>query len=256
MHTGGNSDFLGASGVVALAHRGGFSADAPPGLENTLLAFRGAVAMGYRYLETDVHVSADGVLYAFHDEHLDRVTDAHGAIASFRSSSLDAVRVAGREPIPTMDALLEEFPHARFNIDLKAPGTEEPLAELIRRHGATERVCVGSFDGRRLARFRKLTRGEVVTSASVPEVLRTRLGLPVPGAPAAFQVPLTHRGVRVVTPRFVAAAHRAGKAVHVWTVNDPDVMNDLLDLGVDGLVSDDIATLKRVLAARNLWETA
>ena len=128
---------------IGLAHRGG--AEYPPnvGVENTLAAFGRAVELGYRYLETDVHASADGVLVAFHDERLDRVTDRAGAIAELPWAQIREARIGGREPVPTLEQILETFPATRVNIDIKAAGAIAPLWETIRRHAAYDRVCVG-----------------------------------------------------------------------------------------------------------------
>ena len=148
-----------------LAHRGGASHPANVGIENTLAAFATAVDLGYRFLETDVHATADGRLVAFHDEHLDRVTDRAGAIAELPWSEVAAARIAGSQPIPSLDDLLDAFPEARINIDIKAPGAVVPLWETIRRHAAYDRVCVGSFGERRLHAFRRLAGARVATAA-------------------------------------------------------------------------------------------
>lgn len=243
--------------LLAIAHRGGALEGEPGLLENTLAAFRTAVDLGYTYLETDVHVTRDGVLVAFHDDVLDRVTDATGAIAELTWSEVGRARIGGEEPIPTLVALMDAFPSARFNIDIKAPGAIKPLAELIHERQAASRVLVGSFSGRRLRTFRRLAGRSVATSAHPLEVAAHLL---LPSALArlvsqavALQVPPRWHGVPLVTGRLVRRAHRSGLQVHVWTVNDPDEMRSLLDLGVDGLVTDRIDTLKDVLSHRGLW---
>ncbi len=246
---------------LALAHRGG--AEYPPnrGLENTMTAFRNAVALGYTYLETDVHATSDGAVVAFHDEHLDRVSDRTGAIAELPWSEVSQARVGDGGHIPLLDELLTEFPTTRLNIDIKAPGAIEPLWRLIERHAAYDRVCIGSFSNARLWRFRRLAREHRVTTAGGPlgtAALRllpwvvTRF-LHTPGA--VFQVPVHQPfplgiSIRVVTLAFVERAHRLGKQVHVWTIDDPAEMNELLDLGVDGLVTDRPDLLLKVLQAR------
>ena len=249
-----------ATPFVALAHRGGITEDAPVEVENSLRGFVAAWDFGFTHLETDVHVTSDGTLVAFHDEVLDRVTDAAGRLADLPWGEVRQARIGGTEPVPTLDELLDALPRAYFNIDLKAPGAVEPLVRTLARHGAHERVCVGSFQGRSLARFRALTAGRVATSASPREVgvfsllpgIRDRW--PLGGR--AFQMP-THEprtGVRLLTRGMIEAAHRRGAVVHVWTINDRPEMERLIDLGVDGLVSDDLATLKAVLVERDLWE--
>lgn len=246
--------------VLALAHRGGAYHPEIEGLENTLAAFEHAVALGYDYLETDVHVTRDGVLLAFHDAVLDRVTDRRGALASMTYAEVREASVAGREEVPTLARLFEEFPGALFNIDLKADGAVAPLAELVAAREAWDRVLVGSFSPRRLQRFRDLTKGRVPTSAHPLEVAVFRLlpsgrlaDLVTRGRVAALQVP-RRRGRLVITTRgLVRRAHAAGKHVHVWTVDEPDEMGELLDLGVDGLFTDRTDVLKAVLAERGQW---
>lgn len=244
---------------VALAHRGGPAYGPNVGIENSVSAFGAAAALGYTHLETDVHLSMDGVLVALHDERLDRVSDATGLVAELPYAVVRAARLGEREPVPTMAELFAMFPKAVFNIDLKAPGTPAALWREIEAAGAQDRVCVGSFSPRRLWAFRALARGRVATSAGpigtawlrfVPAWLTRWVHSPG----SAYQVPryqrLLGRDVQVVTPGFVAAAHRIGRQVHVWTINDPAEMGELLDLGVDGLVSDAIDVLVAVLRQR------
>ena len=130
---------------AALAHRGGFSSAAPLSVENSLRAFAAAWDLGYRYLETDVHATSDGEVVAFHDDHLDRVSDTRGAIATLPWATVRRVRIGGREPIPLLRELFEALPSARFNIDIKAAGAVTPLWRLIEEYSAYDRVCVGSF---------------------------------------------------------------------------------------------------------------
>ncbi len=257
--------------VVAMAHRGGALHPDIPGTENTLHAFRHAVDLGYFYLETDVHATSDGVLLAFHDEALDRMTDSRGLIAELTATDLEAVRIGGEHAVPTMAELLEELPGCRFNIDLKSDAAVEPLVALLDRTGAHDRVCVGSFSTPRIRAFRKATGGRVATVAAPSEV--AAFLLPAPGRllrsaglarGAVLQVPWRHRRrrVTVVTPAFVRRAHAAGLHVHVWTgeersqwvsVDDAASMETLLDLGVDGLITDRTDVLKDVLLRRGQW---
>ncbi|MHC0433115.1 glycerophosphodiester phosphodiesterase family protein [Streptomyces sp. O3] len=241
-------------GPLAFAHRGG----AADGLENTAAAFRRAVGSGYRYLETDVHATADGRLVAFHDATLDRVTDSGGRIADLPWSVVRHARVAGVEPVPLLEELLEEFPGARWNVDLKTEAALMPLLDLVRRTGAWGRVCVGSFSERRVARAQRLAGPRLATSLGTRGVCGLRLrSFGVPAMPrrsaVCAQVPEVRSGVRVVDRRFVRAAHARGLQVHVWTVNDRERMNALLDLGVDGIVTDAIETLAEVLTERGAW---
>ncbi|MET9409343.1 glycerophosphodiester phosphodiesterase [Streptomyces sp. NPDC002935] len=246
--------YLDHPGPIPFAHRGG-SAD---GLENTLTQFRRAVNAGYRYIETDVHATADGTLVAFHDATLDRVTDGAGRIADLPWDDVRHARVAGKEPVPLFEELLETFPEVRWNIDVKAEPALLPLLDLIGRTDAWDRVCVGSFSEARVVRAQHLAGPRLATSFGTRGVLNLRLrswGVPaaVRRSAVAAQVPESQSGVPVVDLRFVRAAHARGLHVHVWTVNEPERMHRLLDLGVDGIMTDHIDTLRKVLEDRGTW---
>lgn len=250
---------------VALAHRGGARHPSNLGIENTLRAFRTAIDLGYRYLETDVHATSDGRLVAFHDTRLDRVTDRRGAIASMPWREVRQARIGGTEPIPLLEEVLEEFPQARVNIDIKARGAISPLAETIRAHRVEDRVCVGSFSDRRLAAFRRLAGPAVATAAGplgtaalryAPSAITRRLHTPAQVLQIPWRYAVGSRTISLVTPGLVAQAHRLGKQVHVWTIDDPGDMTELLDLGADGIVSDRIDVLRQVLLERGAWPGA
>ncbi|GGX93023.1 glycerophosphodiester phosphodiesterase [Streptomyces minutiscleroticus] len=246
--------YLDHPGPIAFAHRGG----AADGLENTVTQFRRAVDAGYRYIETDVHATADGRLVAFHDATLDRVTDGAGRIADLAWDDVRQARVAGAEPVPLFEELLETFPGVRWNVDVKAEPALTPLLDLIGRAGAWDRICVGSFSEARVARARRLAGPRLATSYGMRGVLGLRLrsyGVPVPlrGSAVCAQVPESQSGVPVVDRRFVRTAHARGLQVHVWTVNEPDRMHRLLDLGVDGIMTDHIDTLRKVMEDRGTW---
>jgi glycerophosphoryl diester phosphodiesterase len=251
--------YLDAPTPIGLAHRGG--ARYPPnlGLENSLPAFRAAVAMGYRYLETDVHATADGRLLAFHDARLDRVSSGTGRIAATPYAVVSEARIQGTEAIPLLSQVFEEFPDARVNIDMKSAGAIEPLARTVWEHEAVERVCIASFSERRLRVARRLLGPRVATAAGpvgasamrlTPAILDDLLSTPAPVLQVPAAVRVGRRQVRLVTRGLVARAHRLGKHVHVWTVDEAVEMRRLFDLGVDGIVSDRIDTLRDVLAER------
>ena len=249
--------YLAGPGPRAFAHRGWHIGDLA-GCENTMAAFARAVDEGYRYLETDVHVTADGALVAFHDFRLDRVTDSRGRLQDLTWDQVRSARIGGREPIPLLSEVLERFPDTRFNIDPKSDRAVEPLIELLRSAGAADRVGLGSFSDRRLATLRSALGPSVATSLGPQAVGRlaggARLGLtPGTGAAVAAQVPVRFGLIPVVTGGFVRAAHRAGIEVHVWTVDDAAEMHRLLDLGVDGIMTDRPDTLRDVLTSRGQW---
>lgn len=242
---------------TAMAHRGGSFLTANLGIENTTRAFTNAVELGYSYLETDVQTSTDGILFAFHDDDLDRVTGYEGSLRELHSEEILELRVGGREPIPTLEELFETFPEANFNIDLKQNPAVEPLARMISRHRAERRVCVGSFSRPRIKRFRSLL-PHVPTVVSSLGVAALSVGRTSHGG-QVYQVPLTHRiglvTVDLVTPATIARAHAAGRKLQVWTIDDPSTMHRLIDWGVDGIITDRPDSLKEVLRARGMWST-
>jgi glycerophosphoryl diester phosphodiesterase len=252
--------YLDAPRPLAFAHRGGAYHPDIEGLENTLAAFTHAVELGYTYLETDVHVTSDGVLLAFHDTVLDRVTDRTGSIADSTYAEVQQALIGGRERVPRLADLFDAFPRARFNVDLKSDGAVESLARFIEERDAWDRVLVGSFSGRRINAFRRRTRGRVATSAHPLEVVAfvlspsSRLARWLTrGRPVALQVPHRRGPVLVVSPGLVRRAQAAGVQVHVWTIDDPIEMNALLDRGVDGIMTDRTDILRDVLRARGQW---
>lgn len=237
---------------IAFAHRGG--AGLSP--ENTWRAFEHAVELGYAYLETDVHATADGVLVAFHDKTLDRVTDASGRISRLPHSVVAAARIGGTEPVPLLEDLLGAWPDVRFNIDVKDSPAVGPLASVLRRTAAWDRVCITSFSARRLAATRRALQRPVCMATSPVGVGALHFGLPAAViAPrfAALSVRCAQVPVSMATAQFVGRAHAAGLQVHVWTVNDRQVMADLLDLGVDGIITDETQALREVLLGRGQW---
>ena len=248
--------YLEHPGPLAFAHRGAHS-PAGPG-ENTLAAFAAAVDLGYSYVETDVHVTADGVVIAFHDDHLDRVTDRTGAIAELPWSEVQQAKVgADGDPVPRLDELLATWPGLKVNIDPKSDGVVEPLARVLEASGAIDRVCCGSFSDARLVRLRQLLGPELCTALGprgTARLLGAAFGLPLGTPPAGCSQVPSHVGkLPLVTPRYVRAAHARDMQVHVWTIDDPDEMTALLDLGVDGLMTDRADLLKQVLVDRGEW---
>jgi glycerophosphoryl diester phosphodiesterase len=243
--------YLDHPGPIPFAHRGGAS-EHP---ENTMAAFESAVAMGYRYLETDVHVTADGVVVAFHDGGLDRVTDRTGRIAELPWSAVRRARVGGRDDqgVPRLEDVLGTWPHVRMNIDAKSDAAVAPLVEVLRHTQAFDRVCVAAFSDRRIARFRRLTGNQVCTAMGPGEIAGLRLGGVTVGPAGCVQAPVNYGRIPVVDRRFIAAAHRHGRPVHVWTIDDAEEMERLLELGVDGIMSDRPAVLRQVLERRGQW---
>lgn len=273
---------------AALAHRG-FS---PDGHENTLAAFEAAAELGFVWLETDVHTTRDGVVVAFHDPTLERVAGTTGAVNDLAWEQLRELRIGGEHGIPTLEELLRALPDARLNIDVKDEASVAALPEVLAREGAADRVRVTSFSESRrrrtLAALSRLTGRRVKTSAGtlgtagflavaavapLTDRVSPRIAHALWAAHRAawsrvvapfdtlqlperhtLELPLGRRvTVRIVTRQFLDLAHREGLRVQVWTVNEPADMDRLLDLGVDGLITDRADLLRDVLLRRGQW---
>jgi len=232
--------------------------------ENTMYAFAGAVEdLGYRYLEIDVRLTRDRVVVVRHDATLERTTNGTGPVAEWEWADLrrlDAAYWFGEEDgfplrgegigVPTLEEVLRTFPDVNVNVDLKAPGAAWAVAEVLRSCEAEDRVLIGSFHDARIARFRRITGGRVAVSAGPRTVAllygMSRLGRTIRRPVQAYQLPFDRRGLRI-DRRLLTAVHAAGAQLHLWTVNDPTTMRDLLDLGVDGIVTDRPDLLNQVL---------
>lgn len=234
-------------------------------------AFEEAVGLGYSHVETDLHVTRDGVLVCIHDETVDRTTDGAGRVAALTYEEIQKLDAGYRHRskegyeyratgirVPAFEEVVKAFPDVRFVVDLKSSGVEEPLAALIDRHGLHDRLIAGSFSDARLIRFRRLTEGSVPTStgreASRMWVLASRVGRLGPVTASALQLPTRMKGLRVVDERLVTLAQKAGLQVHVWTVNRVEDMSFYLDIGVDGVITDRPDLLRALLVERGEWK--
>jgi glycerophosphoryl diester phosphodiesterase len=260
---------------IAFAHRGG----AALWPENTRLAFEGAVALGYRYIETDLRMTRDGAIVCFHDETLDRTTDATGPLHMRTLAELKRLDAGyrftrdgrtfpfrgGGHTIPTLEEALALHPELRLNVEIKqaSPSMELALWEEIDRLGARARLLVAAASDPLVHRFRALRPSDFMpTSPGIRGVFRFWVGVRTGLANVdrysfdALQVPAFYRGLTVVDRRFVEVAHRRGLRVHVWTIDEPSEMRRLLDLGVDGLMTDRPDVLKDVLVERGVWSVS
>ena len=240
---------------LAIAHRGG----AAWRTENALATFEDVVRLGYRWVETDVRTTADGVPVVLHDADLARTAGVAGRV---RELTLAQVRTRAREggqEVATLQEALEALPALRLNVDLKDAGGVRAVPEVVRRAGAVDRVVLTSFSHRRVEGVRRVL-PQACTGLGVGGVARflaygaTQLPRPGRGA-AVLQVPWRVGGV-ALPRRVVDLAHREGLAVHVWTVDDRAEMAAALDLGVDGVMTDEPEVLRDELLARGLWEPA
>ena len=246
-----------------MAHRGSMTLWP----ENTMTAFQGAVDLGFRYLETDLRISRDGVLVTFHDPNLERTTDGSGPVRGRTFAELRRLDAAYRfQPelgfplrgrgvgVPSLEEAATAFPEAVFMLDIKQDGLEGPLLSVIERCGLWERVIVGSFAGPRLRRLRAMAGRPLATAAPPGEILRfavaARLGRPARIPADVLSVPPRQQRIRLVNKRNVAAARASGLPILAWTINQPPEMARLLDLGVDGLITDRPDLLKHLMIER------
>ncbi|MEO8105946.1 MAG: glycerophosphodiester phosphodiesterase family protein [Actinomycetes bacterium] len=238
--------FLQHDGPIPMVHRGAAGGGAGDLIENTLAAFQRAHILGFRYFETDVRTTADGVLVATHDASLRRVAGERIRVRDVTWKELAQIPVGGT-PLPRFADLLNAFPDVWFNVDPKVDEAMEPLANVLREGDAVERVCVASFSDRRL-RWIRVALGERACAAAGPRELSTAVAQVAKGQPIdlpgvdVLQVPhwMSRRVLQRAGRRtdLLAAAQRVGMPVHVWTVNDGSDMQDLLSRGVDGVISD------------------
>ncbi len=246
--------FFDHEGPIPLAHMGGRGEEA----ENSAAAFANAVRLGYRHLDIDLQATSDGVLVAHHDESLKRLTDRNATMADLSWREVADLRLPDGQPLARFDELVETHPEALWNIELKDDGSIAPTIELIRHHGMDRRVCLNTFSDRRLRRIRAAAEAaDLRPSYSTPIGATLWLKaaslisfLPFTTSVDATQAPVEDRGVKVLDRRFVDRAHQAGLVVIVWTINDVDEMGRLLDLGVDGILTDNPTTLKSLLDRR------
>ena len=250
-----------APNPLVIAHRGG----AKESVENSFASLKHTWDLGVRHYETDVQLTADGRVVLMHDGDLERCYGHPGTVSEYSYEQLLRFPNASGEPVPLLSEALERYPDMYFNIDAKTEEVLEPLLAVLAEADAFDRVLVSSFSEGRLKRVRAKNLPGLCTSLGVGGVVRlvggaaTGMGAAAWGVPGvekgvrAAQVPTKHSGIPIVTKRFIAAAHKAGLAVHVWTVNDPDEMNRLFDWGVDGVVTDVPSVAKQILVDRGQW---
>jgi glycerophosphoryl diester phosphodiesterase len=241
---------------IAFAHRGGAALQP----ENSWPAFEHAAGLGYTHLETDARATSDGILLAFHDRTLDRATDRTGRIARMPYRDVAQARIGGTEQIPLIEDLIGAWPGHYFNIDLKDVSAIRPMMDVLRRTRAWDRVCVTSFSARRLHAARALLDRPVCMALSPAGVAALRLAGGVPVCGDALATRLARAGVhcaqvpgRFATGPFIRRAHEAGLQVHVWTLNRRSDMERALDLGADGVMTDQTVMLRDLLAERGQW---
>jgi len=238
---------------LAFAHRGG-NEFAP---ENSFRAFKSAVDIGYKYLETDVHLTKDGFLIAFHDDTLDRVTDKSGLIRDLTLSEIKKAKIAGTDEIPLLSELLNSFTDCFFNIDCKVDETVQPLINLINNKDFINRVCIGSFSQKRINFIRKSLGKEVKTSMGPAEVILSKFlsytSLGYNFKSSYTSIPIRRYGIDLLDERNINYLKSNNQKVIAWTINDEDQMKMLINIGIDGIMTDNLTLLKKVLIEESLW---
>lgn len=234
---------------IALAHRGG----AAEGSENSPVTFERAVGLGFRHIETDVQASRDAQAVIFHDPTVDRTTNKSGPVSELSMTEISNLQLSdGASPI-TLSEALRAWPKTTFNVDVKSEAAIKPFLAAVTENQAWDRICAASFSTARLRRLRSLAGHRLATSMGSSEVAALVAALPWKSAACAVQVPASQGPLPIVTSAFVRRAHNRGLQVHVWTVDEEAEMNRLLDLGVDGIVTDRPSLLRAVLIERGDW---
>ena len=238
---------------ACFAHRGGGG----EGPENAKCTIAAAVDLGFRYIETDVQATSDGVVLVFHDDDLDALTDGHGIVAELPHAEIQQARIGGTEPVLTLEEALVEFPETHFNIDIKTDQALMPTIELVRKLNCLHRVCLASFSDQRLSHIRRELGPAACTGAGPKDVTKLKFsswGIPFLRSPAlCAQVPISEYGITIVTRRFIRYCERHGVVVHVWTIDEEDEMRRLIRLGVHGLMSSRPSLLKRIAIEEGVW---
>ncbi len=242
------------STFLAFAHRGGN--DFAP--ENTFESFKFAVDNGFKYLETDVHLTSDNKLMAFHDPTLDRITNTKGRIIDFSSIDLKKVKVKNNYRIPLMEELLESFPDCFFSIDMKCDESVKPLIDLVKRNKAVERVCFASFNQNRLNSVRESFNNKCITSMGPKEIIilkiNSYINLKKNITSQIASMPISRYNIKLINKRSVSYLKSLNIKVIAWTINNEDQMRSLITLGVDGIMTDKLRLLKKILIEKNLWQ--
>ena len=232
---------------LPIAHRGG-NTDFP---ENTIASFKKALELGYTCIETDVQVSLDKVVYVYHDSDFKRLLDIDKKVSDTRSEEIDTYLLAGEHKIPRLQEILDQFPETIFSIDAKSWDVVNPLADIIKESNSMSRVYIASFSDRRVRYLSKILDGKVKTVAGTSQVIKFIIGF-LTGFRFSFsadfiQVPEKKFGIKLVSHRSIQYAKRIKIPIHVWTVNDQDKMASLIQLGVNGIMTDECEKLKLVL---------
>jgi len=245
--------FFKGHSFYGFVHRGGDEEKT----ENTLEAFQYSSDLGFVFMETDVQSTSDGKVVIFHDSDLKRVAGLNKKVSDFTFKEIKEVDLIHGGRIPSLEETLSSFPNLRFNIDIKVDSAVEETIRIVKDHHALDRVCLAAFSTKRLNRIRHLTGSDLCSSMGQAEIVRllfSSYGLKLKASPGfCAQVPVSQFGIPIVTSRFVKKVHDLNKFIHVWTIDETQEMYRLIDLGVDGLMTDKPTVLKEALVARDLF---
>ena len=238
--------YLDYQGVAVLAHRGG----SIESLENTIESFHYSESLGCEFIETDVQVSSDGIPYIFHDETLIRLLDRDDVFSSLHSSEIDNLKIFDEHSIPKLETVLRIFPNMKFQIDVKTDEVAMPALAVIQENNAMDRVCIASFNSKRLSLVNNNYPNICISMGpnEVAKMLLSSFGLYKKSILGnCLQIPIYEYGIKLVTKRFVKFIHSKGLKVCVWTINDEKTFKYLIDIGVDGIITDKPKLLFEVL---------
>ena len=246
-------EFIRSTNIVPIAHRGASLLAS----ENSFESFRKAFDLGYRVIETDIHSSKDGTAYIFHDITLERLTGENLKISDLKDVDIDSLKINNSSVIPRLSNVFEEFPEGLFNLDAKTWKSTMPIVETIKNMGCRSRVCIGSFNDWRINAIIKELGLETCHSMGTSNVIKFYLGAQL-GTEQHFtsqciQLPIKMFGISLTTRQVLSYARKLGIKIHFWTVNNPVVMQNLLELNVDGIMTDDCALLKTIMEEKHKW---
>ena len=246
-------EFIRSTNIVPIAHRGASLLAS----ENSFESFRKAFDLGYRVIETDIHSSKDGTAYIFHDITLERLTGENLKISDLKDVDIDSLKINNSSIIPRLSNVFEEFPEGLFNLDAKTWKSTMPIVETIKNMGCCSRVCIGSFNDRRINAIIKELGLETCHSMGTSNVIKfylgAQLGIEQHFTSQCIQLPIKMFGISLTTRQVLSYARKLGIKIHFWTVNNPVVMQNLLELNVDGIMTDDCVLLKEIMKEQNKW---
>ena len=246
-------EFIRSTKIVPIAHRGASLLAS----ENSFESFRKAFDLGYRVIETDIHSSKDGTAYIFHDITLERLTGENLKISDLKDVDIDSLKINNSSIIPRLSNVFEEFPEGLFNLDAKTWKSTMPIVETIKNMGCRSRVCIGSFNDRRINAIIKELGLETCHSMGTSNVIKfylgAQLGIEQQFTSQCIQLPIKMFGISLTTRKVLSYARKLGIKIHFWTINNPVIMQQLLELNVDGIMTDDCVLLKEIMKEQNKW---